>query len=110
MSSPDAAGSGHSEARARRALDEIREAARAGLSSEFIRDLLTCAVQTHANSEPSDHTVPALDPRVVTVTEVAVTVGPMLEAVRLELFELTMWRGLRSPNSETGLTKTEPST
>jgi hypothetical protein len=68
-----------------------------GFSDRFVQELMTCAIRLYSQRERTDGGVGMFKADEVTATDVARTVGPMLEAVGLQLFELSMWKDIGRP-------------
>jgi len=68
-----------------------------GFSDTFVQELMTCAIRLYSQRERTDGGAGMFKADEVTATDVARTVGPMLEAVGLQLFELSMWKDIGKP-------------
>ena len=62
-----------------------------------VQQLLTAAVQLYVQKRIAEQDVPAFLENTVTATDVSIVTTAMLEAVDLQLFELTLWHGWGRP-------------
>lgn len=69
----------------------------AGLvTDEAVQQLMTLAVQLYANKLENEIVLyPFVDDNALTATEVGMTVGYMIKAADIDLFELVAWQSLR---------------
>jgi hypothetical protein len=62
-----------------------------------VQQLLTAAVQLYVQKRIAEQDVKAFIENTVTATDVSIVTTAMLEAVDLQLFELTLWHGWGRP-------------
>lgn len=62
-----------------------------------VQQLLTAAVQLYVQKRIAEQDVKAFLENTVTATDVSIVTTAMLEAVDLQLFELTLWHGWGRP-------------
>jgi hypothetical protein len=62
-----------------------------------VRQLLTAAVRIYVQKRIAEQDVKAFLDDAVTATDVSIVTTAMLEAVDLQLFELTLWHGWGRP-------------
>lgn len=67
------------------------------VSDEFMRCLLTAAIKLYAAKveDAEEEIAPFTTQEILTPTEVGVTVGSLIRAADIDLFELVAWQSLR---------------
>jgi hypothetical protein len=88
-----------------RLAEQIREIAerlhRAGsgpeVADEAVQALLTAGVQLYVQKRIAEQELKPFPENTVTATDVSIVTTAMLEAVDLQLFELTLWHGWGRP-------------
>ena len=75
-------------------IDALLAAGKSGvISEEAIQALLAAAVRLYAGRQEDGPPFLPFNEQDVTATEVLISAAAMLKAARLEVFELTMWKG-----------------
>jgi hypothetical protein len=78
--------------------DRLHAAGRAPEVDDLaVQQLLTAAVQLYVQKRIAEQDVKAFLENTVTATDVSIVTTAMLEAVDLQLFELTLWHGWGRP-------------
>lgn len=78
--------------------DALHAAGRAPeVDDAAVQQLLTAAVQLYVQKRIAEQDVKAFIENTVTATDVSIVTTAMLEAVDLQLFELTLWHGWGRP-------------
>jgi hypothetical protein len=67
------------------------------VDDEAVQQLLTAAVRLYVQKRIAEQDLAAFLENTVTATDVSIVTTAMLEAVDLQLFELTLWHGWGRP-------------
>ena len=85
-------------AKVREIADRLHRSGEApGVADQAVQELLTAGVQLYSQKRSADQELSPFVEHTITATDVSIVATGMLEAVDLQLFELTLWHGWGRP-------------